>query len=100
MGEVPLPPEEPGKLGGRASLSVPAPARAVNRDGRASCQGTVTVQFPDPHVSGLSVKEPRLRGWDRDKHGELKTLQPGSLEDGAGVPEYSLVVAIVAWPCL
>lgn len=52
-------------------LPVPAPARAVTADGKASCQRTVTVQFPDPHVSGLSVNEQRQRGlWHQEKHKE------------------------------
>lgn len=69
MGEVPLPLEESGKFRDSASLSVPAPARAVNPDGKASCQGTVTVQFPDLHVSRLSVNEPRQRGlWHQERH--------------------------------
>lgn len=50
-------------------LPVSAPARAVNADGKASCQCAVTVQFPDPHVSGLSVNEQRQRGlWHQEKH--------------------------------
>jgi hypothetical protein len=65
----PLPTRRAWQIWGRASLSVPAPARAVSADGKASCQCAVTVQFPDPHVSGLSVKEPGQRGlWHQEKH--------------------------------
>lgn len=52
MGEVPLPPEEPGSLGA-GLLFLSQLCRAVNWDGKVSCQHTVTVQFRDPLVSGL-----------------------------------------------
>lgn len=49
---MPLPPEEPGSLG--AGLLFPLQLfRAVSGGGQVSCQHTVTVQFPDPLVSGL-----------------------------------------------
>lgn len=80
----PLPLEEPGKFGGRA-FSALAPARAVNQKGKVSCQQAVTVQFADPHVSGLSVSEPRLRGplAPGEAQGNLKktfSLGTGSVE--------------------
>lgn len=64
------------------------------------CKGSeseraVTVQFADPHVSGLSVSEPRLRGplAPGEAQGNLKkNLQLRNWICGAqdAVPEYSL----------